>query len=339
MDKLVFGPKDGYDPKDPRYKAEFVKKYVVDIFKKYYQNNLEKLASEEYDERASQFNEVSGTTMPTIDLSVIGKKTEPRIFEYTWRDVVLYALGVGATAQELSLVYEKAPGGLKVLPSFCVVPAIRAFPKLGNDIEWSRMLHGEQTIRLSRPIPPEGKLVQTGVITNIFDKGKGAVFHAKITGATEDGNHLYDAHWAIFYLGAGGFGGDPGPKSEPVKPPEGVAPDFSISYKVAENQAALYRLSGDLNPLHLDPAAAKRGGFDRPILHGLCTYGIAARSLVNGPLKGDVNRFKEFKARFSSVVYPGDTISTEGWKTDGGYIIQAKTENNIVLSNALAVVE
>ncbi len=277
--------------------------------------------------------------MPTIDLSVIGKKTEPRIFEYTWRDVVLYALGVGATAQELSLVYEKAPGGLKVLPSFCVVPAIRAFPKLGNDIEWSRMLHGEQTIRLSRPIPPEGKLVQTGVITNIFDKGKGAVFHAKITGATEDGNHLYDAHWAIFYLGAGGFGGDPGPKSEPVKPPEGAAPDFSISYKVAENQAALYRLSGDLNPLHLDPAAAKRGGFDRPILHGLCTYGIAARSLVNGPLKGDVNRFKEFKARFSSVVYPGDTISTEGWKTDGGYIIQAKTENNIVLSNALAVVE
>jgi len=277
--------------------------------------------------------------MGKVDLSVIGIKTEPVVFEYTWRDVVLYALGVGATAEELSLVYENAPGGLKVLPSFCVVPALRAFPNCGNDIEWSLMLHGEQTIRLSRPIPPAGKLIQTGVITDIFDKGKGAVFHAKITGKTEDGNHLYDAQWAIFYLGAGGFGGDPGPKAESVKPPEGIEPDFSFSCRVAENQAALYRLSGDHNPLHLDPAAAKRGGFERPILHGLCTYGIATRLLVNGPLQGDVSRLKEFKARFSSAVYPGDTLTTEGWKTDGGYIIQARTENNVVLSNALAIVE
>jgi acyl dehydratase len=276
--------------------------------------------------------------MSTVDLSVIGKKTEPVVFEYTWKDVVLYALGVGATTEELALIYENAPGGLKVLPSFCVVPAVRAFPKVGRDIEWSRMLHGEQTIRLSRPIPPAGKLIQTGVITDIFDKGKGAVFHAKISGETEDGQHLYDANWAIFYLGAGGFGGDPGPKAESVKPPEGVAPDFSVSCKTAENQAALYRLSGDLNPLHLDPQAARRGGFDRPILHGLCTYGFAVRALVNGPLKGDAGRLKEFKARFSSVVYPGDTLTTEGWKTEGGYIIQAKTENNIVLSNALAVI-
>jgi len=277
--------------------------------------------------------------MGKVDLNVIGKRTEPRIFEYTWRDVVLYALGVGATAQELSLVYENAPGGLKVLPSFCVVPAVRAFPYFGEDIEWSLMLHGEHTIRLSRPIPPEGKLFQTGVITDIFDKGKGAVFHVKITGKTEDGNHLYDAHWAIFYLHAGGFGGDPGPKAEPITPPAGVDPDFSISCKVAQNQAALYRLSGDRNPLHVDPAAAKRGGFDRPILHGLCTYGIATRLLVTGPLEGDVGRLKEFKARFSSTVYPGDTLTTEGWKTDGGYIVQAKTEKNIVLSNAVAVVE
>ena len=276
--------------------------------------------------------------MGKVDLSVIGKKTEPIEFEYTWRDVVVYALGVGATADELPLVYENAPGGLKVLPSFCVVPAVRAFPYFGEDIEWSLMLHGEHTIRLSRPIPPEGKLFQTGVITDIFDKGKGAVFHVKITGKTEDGNHLYDAHWAIFYLHAGGFGGDPGPKAEPITPPEGFEPDFSFSCKVAKNQAALYRLSGDRNPLHIDPEAAKRGGFDRPILHGLCTYGIATRSLVIGPLNGDVGRLKEFKARFSSSVYPGDTLTTEGWKTNGGYIVQAKTEDNIVLSNSMAVV-
>jgi acyl dehydratase len=277
--------------------------------------------------------------MGKVDLSIIGKKTEPVVFDYTWRDVVLYALGVGASPDELSLVYEHAPGGLKVLPSFCVVPAMRAFPKCGDDIEWSLMLHGEQTIRLYHPIPSEGKLIQTGVITDIFDKGKGAVYHAKITGKAEDGTHIYDAHWAIFYLGAGGFGGGSGPKAEPIIPPEGVQPDFSFSCKVAENQAALYRLSGDLNPLHLDPAAAKRGGFDRPILHGLCTYGIAVRSLVNGPLDGDVTRLKEFKARFSSSVYPGDMLTTEGWKTDSGYIVQARTENNVVLSNALAVIE
>ena len=277
--------------------------------------------------------------MGKVDLSVIGNKSEPVVFEYTWRDVVLYALGVGATAQDLSLVYENAPGGLKVLPSFCVVPAVRAFPYFGEDIEWSLMLHGEHTIRLSRPIPPEGRLFQTGVITDIFDKGKGAVFHVKITGNTGDGNHLYDAHWAIFYLHAGGFGGDPGPKAESITPPGGVEPDFSFSCKVDKNQAALYRLSGDRNPLHIDPEAAKRGGFDRPILHGLCTYGIATRSLVMGPLNGDVDRLKEFKARFSSSVYPGDTLTTEGWKTDGGYIVQARTENNIVLSNAMAVIE
>ena len=114
--------------------------------------------------------------MGKVDLSVIGIQSEPIVFEYTWRDVVLYALGVGATAEELSLVYENAPGGLKVLPSFCVVPAVRAFPYFGEDIEWSLMLHGEHSIQLSRPIPPEGKLVQTGVITDIFDKGKGEGF-------------------------------------------------------------------------------------------------------------------------------------------------------------------
>ena len=277
--------------------------------------------------------------MPKVDLSVIGKKTPPIVFEYTWRDVILYALGVGATAEELSLVYENAPGGLKVLPSFCVVPAVRAFPNFGENIDWSLMLHGEHTIRLSRPIPTEGRLFQTGVITDIFDKGKGEVCHAKITGTTEDGQHLYDAHWAIFYLGAGGFGGDPGPKATPITPPQDVAPDFSFTCRIAENQAVLYRLSGDRNPLHIDPDAARRGGFDRPILHGLCTYGIATRSLVNGPLAGDVDRLKEFKARFTSSVYPGETLTTEGWQTEGGYIVQAKTEHNIVLSNAVALIE
>jgi len=273
--------------------------------------------------------------MSVVDLGVIGNKSEPVAFEYTWRDVALYAIGVGASADELPFVYEGSPGGIKVLPSFCVAPAIRAFPYVGEDIEWSLMLHGEQTIRLSRPFPPEGKLIQVGKVTNIYDKGKGAVFHIHVTGCTEDGNHLYDANWAIFYLGGGGFGGDPGPKAKPLAPPEGVEPNLSLSSKVAENQAVLYRLSGDLNPLHLDPEAAKRGGFDRPILHGLCTYGFAVRTIISSVLGGDVGRFKSFTARFSDVVYPGDTLTTQCWVDKGRCLVRVNTERGVALKNAV----
>lgn len=277
--------------------------------------------------------------MPPVDLSVIGTKTEPIVFEYTWKDIVLYNIGVGAGAKDLDLVYENASGGLKVLPSFCVVPAIKAFPRLGENLEWSRMLHGEQVIRLSQPLAPQGRIIQVGEVLNIYDKGKGAVYRIRIKGRMEDGQDLYEAEWSIFYVGAGGFGGDPGPRAEKIVPPEGIEPDFTISEKVAENQAVIYRLSGDYNPLHLDPAAAKRGGFDRPILHGLCTYGFATRAIVNELLDGDVARLKEFSARFSDVVYPGDTLTTEGWKADGKYIVQARTDRSIVLSNARVVVE
>ncbi len=277
--------------------------------------------------------------MSQIDLSVIGKKSEPVVFDYTWKDVVLYALGVGASVEDLPFVYEGAPGGLTVLPSFCVVPAIRAFPYLGEDIEWPLMIHGEHNIRLSRPFPPEGRIIQIGQVANIYDKGKGALIQIEISGQTEEGDHLYDIDWSIFYLGAGGFGGDPGPPSESLDLPLAVEPDFSIAYRTFENQALLYRLNGDLNPLHLVPEAVKQAGFDRPILHGLCTFGFATRAIVNGPLGGDVSRFKEFKVRFSNPVYPGDTLITEGWKAeDGRYLIQCRTDLGVVLNQAYAIV-
>jgi acyl dehydratase len=277
--------------------------------------------------------------MAKVDLSVIGTRTEPIVFTYTWKDVVLYNIGVGATEKDLAFVYENAPGGLKVIPSFCVVPAIRAFPYLGENLEWSLMLHGEHHIRLSRPLEPEGKIIQVGEVMNIYDKGKGAVYQIRIKGWTENNEDLFEIEWSIFYLGAGDFGGDPGPRAEKIIPPEGIKPDFSISEKVADNQAIIYRLSGDLNPLHLDPNAAQRGGFDRPILHGLCTYGFAVRAIIKKLLDGNVARLKEFNARFSDTVYPGDTLTTQGWKSDDAYIIQARTDRSIVLSNARAVIE
>jgi acyl dehydratase len=276
--------------------------------------------------------------MPKVDLSVIGKKNDPVVFEYTWKDVVLYALSVGATERELSLVYEHAPGGLKVLPGYCVILAGKAFPYVG-DVDWPLFLHGEQTIRLSRPLPPEGRVVQVGEVKNIYDKGKGAVYDIRITGRTEDGKHLYDAGFVNFYLGAGGYGGDPGPGTEKLSPPEDVEPDFKVFYHVSGAQAALYRLNGDLNPLHINPTAAKRAGFDRPILHGLCTYGFAVRAVINGGLEGDSDRLKGFKARFSSAVYPGETLTTEGWKADGGYTVMVSTPGGPVITNAFATTE
>jgi acyl dehydratase len=275
-----------------------------------------------------------------IDLSLIGKKYGPIPFEYTWKNVVLYAIGIGAQAEDLPFVFENAKGGLKVFPSFSVVmgsPLFKELFKEMKNVDLSRFIHGEQTIKLYHPIPPEGKALVEGGIANIYDKGKGALVVWRMKFMREGGEALGETESGIFYVGEGGFGGDPGPKTEALDPPPGASPDFTASYFIPENQAALYRLNGDINPLHIDPDFAKRGGFSRPILHGLCTYGYATRAILYKACDGDVRRFKEFKARFSGVVYPGDTLVTEGWIDKGGrYLIQSRTDRGIVLSQAYA---
>jgi acyl dehydratase len=277
-----------------------------------------------------------------IDFSLVGKKYGPISFEYAWKDVVLYALGIGAQADELPFVYEDAKGSLKVFPSFSVVMGIGFFIQLYKDmkVDLSRFIHGEQAIKLYRPIPPEGKTLIEGGITNIYDKGKGALIVCRVKVMTEGGDPLAETESGIFYMGEGGFGGPPGPKAEILKPPRGAQPDFTVSHFIPENQAALYRLSGDLNPLHIDPDFAKKSGFSRPILHGLCTYGHAVRAILYKACDGDVGRFKEFKARLSGGVYPGDSLVTEGWRDKGGrYVIQSRTDRGVVLSHAYARVE
>jgi acyl dehydratase len=276
--------------------------------------------------------------MSGLDLSIIGKKSKEIIFKYDWKDVVLYALGIGAQIDELSFIYERVQGGLKVYPSFATIAGGKALMYPGK-IDFSRYIHGEQLIKLYQPFSPKGEIRTQGVITNIYDKGKGAVTHSQVSGYTKNNEHIFDAKWVHFYIGAGSFGGDPGPKAESFNPPVGVAPTFRIAYKTNENQAALYRLNGDLNPLHIDSEFAKRGGQQRPILHGLCTYGFATRAILYGACKGDLTRFKEFKARFTNVVYPGEILITEGWKVNEHYIIQVKTERTVVISDAYAVIE
>jgi acyl dehydratase len=254
--------------------------------------------------------------------------------------VVLYALGIGAKIDDLQFLYEDYAGGLKVFPSYaCIVAAAGLQLKKLGKINYSHFVHGEQSIKLYKPFSPSGEIICRGKIDNIFDKGKAAVIHMTVSGHTTENEHIFDTKWVFFYLGGGGFGGDPGPKVSPINPPKDRKPDFSISYKTNENQAALYRLNGDHNPLHIDPEFSSRSGrFKGPILHGLCSYGFATRAIIYGACNGDVERLKEFKARFTHEVYPGETLTTEGWKENNHYIIQVKTENSIVLGNAVAVI-
>jgi acyl dehydratase len=279
--------------------------------------------------------------MSNYDFNVIGKVYEST-YEYTWKDVILYNLGIGAQAEDLPFVYERNPGGLKVIPSFALIASKGGanLGKVGKNIEYTKIVHGEQLIRIVKPLPANGKITRKGKLSHIYDKGSGAVFISEIKGYSESGEHLFDMEMTHFYIGGGRFGGDRGPKSEILNPPEGRIPDFSISYKTTMNQAVLYRLNGDFNPLHIDPKFAQRGGYKKPILHGLCTFGFATRAILSNLCEGDVTRFKEFKARFANVVYPGETLTTEGWKVNGKYIIQTKTENEIVvINNAYATVE
>lgn len=278
--------------------------------------------------------------MAELDWRSAGRETRSHSFQYTWKDVVLYALGIGAQADELPFVYENVSGGLKVFPSFAALAAGGLILDFAKRLEGNRFLHGEQMVRLHHPIPPQGKILATGRVTDVFDKGKSAVVVFQSQGHGEDGTHLFDVEHIAFHVGGGGFGGDPGPKTKPLHPPEGVEPDFRVRHKIPENQAALYRLSGDLNPLHIDPEYAQGGGFAKPILHGLCTYGYATRAIVYGLCSGDVRRFKAFKARFSEVVYPGETLTTEGWQVEKGrFTIQVRTDRAVVISNAYALVK
>jgi acyl dehydratase len=271
---------------------------------------------------------------------LVGKMSDPIPFQYVWKDAVLYALGVGAKADELDYLYEGR--GPKVLPTFAVVPSFASMISVAGDLGCNPMmiLHGEQAIRCHRPIPAQGKLATVSEVKGIYDKGKGALVVVEAKTVDEAGKPVFDNTFSIFVRGEGGFGGERGPEAQKADPPEGKAPDFEVVETTSREQALLYRLSGDVNPLHADPQMAKLGGFDRPILHGLCTFGFAGRAILKGVCEGNPERLKTFGARFAGVVFPGDTLTTRGWKIDGHrYVITTSTqEGKQVLSNAIAEV-
>ena len=265
----------------------------------------------------------------------LGIELPATAFEYDDRDVMLYAVGVGAT--ELDFVFER---NLKVLPTFAVIPGFPAMMGLMSAVEINpvMLLHGEQRIKLHKPIPTKGRLTTGGKVTGVYDKGKGALVVVEAETKDEQGELLFVNTSGVFLRGAGGFGGERGPEAG-NKPPD-RAPDKSVAMQTAPNQAMIYRLSGDRNPLHVDPAFAKMAGYDTPILHGLCTLGHAGRAVLGAYCDNDPSRMTGLEVRFSGVVFPGDTITTEMWDEGGGRIIlQAKTQRgDVVISNAAATV-
>jgi acyl dehydratase len=270
-----------------------------------------------------------------IDLSYVGKTLDKVTYSYTERDVMLYALGVGCGREQLAFTYEK---DLQVLPTFAVIASFPAMMKLGGvlRVNPAMVLHGEQAIALKAPIPTRGTLTTTPTVSAVYDKGKGAVAVIETDTVDDKGTLLFHNTASIFVRGEGGFGGDRGPSGPRNVPPD-RKPDKSVSYTTLPQQALIYRLSGDMNPLHADPDFAKLGGFDMPILHGLCTYGFAGRAVLETFCANDPKRLKGFEVRFSGVVFPGETITTDMWDTGGGTIVvTARTERGEALSSAAA---
>ena len=258
-----------------------------------------------------------------------------RAFSYSDKETMLYALGVGLGRDalddtELDYVFER--GALRTVPTMATVLSRGALLH-NSGIDYARVLHGEQRLTLHRPLPPEGDLIADSRVTDVFDKGadKGALILMETAVRTRDDDQpLFTSGSTIFARGDGGLGGPRGPAPAPNPIPK-RAPDEICSLETRKDQALLYRLSGDRNPLHADPALAKRVGFPVPILHGLCTYGTACYAILKTVCDYDHTRIRQFDVRFTAPVYPGETIVTEIWREEADLAFQCRVAERDVL--------
>ncbi|MDB4941727.1 MAG: putative (R)-specific enoyl-CoA hydratase [Labilithrix sp.] len=273
-----------------------------------------------------------------LDQSLVGKESSPSTFRYTEKDVILYALGIGAKKEELDYLYEGR--GPSVIPSFAVVPLfepmLNRLKDLGGDL--GMIVHGAQRVRLAAKLRKEDTLTVTAKIRGIYDLRRFAVVIVDTEGKDASGARLFDASSQIVWRGEGGFGGETPPREEKVAEiPKGQPADFTYEEATSPEQALLYRLSGDLNPLHADPAFAAKVGFEQgPILHGLCTYGYMVRHAARA-IGGDATRITGIEGKFSKPVWPGDTFVTECWKVAPGKLAlqtSVKERSEVVLSSA-----
>jgi acyl dehydratase len=278
-----------------------------------------------------------------IDLEkVVGAEVGKSAFTWSEKDIILYNLAVGAgnpptEPRELRYVYE---GDLVALPTFGTIPPFAMMMGLtsldGADINLAQILHGEHQLIVHAPIPPSGSVTQTGTVIDVWDKGKGALVVLEVLSTLDKTEEtLFTNRAGVFVRGEGGFGGNPGPGSRNPTPER--EPEFVVESSTLPQQALLYRqASGDFNPLHADPGFAAFAGYERPILHGLCTYGMVAKAVVDEALAGDVTQFGGLDARFSGHVFPGETIVTSIWVERDGWLVKAVTKERglPVLANA-----
>jgi acyl dehydratase len=267
-----------------------------------------------------------------INLDAVGVASAPVERSWSSTDCLVYALGVGAGSLdpievELEFTTENSlDRPQRVLPTFAAVAGGGGPPRASlGSFDPAMLVHGEQGIELFGPIPPDGSVRTTSVVTDIYDKGSGAVVVSESTSVdVHSGEPRFAATTSLFIRGEGGFGGDRGPSSGAAPWPD-REPDHVVTYASRPDQALLYRLSGDRNPLHSDPAFATRAGFDRPILHGLCTYGFTGRALLHTVCGSDPARFRFMAGRFSRPTLPGDTLTISMWAD--GASVRFRTDN------------
>ncbi len=270
--------------------------------------------------------------------NLVGHEFNPLTISWNSKDAMLYALGVGAKpAEELDFVYEGR--GPLVLPTYAVIPAMRAMGNLRQvvNLKIQRLLHGEQGIELLRPLPAKTEITLESRVSEVWDKGKSGVIGVAALARDAEGP-LFRSHSTLFYIGGGGFGGEPGPSTKGKNLPPDREPDLVVDHATQPEQGALYRLSGDRVALHIDPDFAQKAGYDKPFMHGLCTYGFVGRAILHGLCGGDPARFKSMTGRFADTVQFEDHIITKFWHDGpGAAILQVETQaGNVVLSQARA---
>jgi len=252
----------------------------------------------------------------SLNLDSVGKTWGPYEFSYSERDLIIYALGIGFTKDNLEYVYEGSKD-FKAFPTFGVILPSNAGAEafLSTKANFAMVVHGEQTLLMHNLLPKGGAVQTTATLEGVYDKGSGGLIVMRFDSRDKGGTPVCTNWVSAFVRGAGGFGGPAQPKKDvPAIPSQ--SPDMVFEAPTEVNQAALYRMSGDRNPLHIDPAIAKMVGFKEPILHGLCTYGVVCRRFVQEVFKGEAGNLKSYSARFSTPVIPGEKLQVKVWRAN-----------------------
>jgi len=275
----------------------------------------------------------------SLDVSSIGYTTNPYVHQMNWQKAITYALGIGAKREELDYLYEAR--GPKVFPTYGVIPAyeplVDVVKHVGGGFE--NLVHGGQSITIHRALPPSGTWQTTGKLKALYDLKR----MTQVVASTEtrcEGELLFETEWMIILFDQGNFGGPRPAKVAKVEPPVGKVADFEVRQQTSPEQALIYRLSGDYNPLHIDSDFAEKLGFKAgPILHGLCTFGHVARAVIQGACAGDGSRLKTLNAQFKKPVWPGDELVTQGWVLDAqkcALAVSVPGREDAILGNAYA---